>query len=119
MLGAVEPKFWRAFCEAAGRPDWIARQTEPLPQADLISELTRYFGGLTASACEACFAASDCCVSLVLDLAEAVKTPHHARRGVVQRGPLGGLQVLFPALVDGKAQALRMDFIEVGEARWA
>ena len=32
-LGAVEPKFWRAFCDAAGRPDWIARQQEPLPQS--------------------------------------------------------------------------------------
>ena len=28
MLGAIEPKFWRAFCLAAGRPDWVERQFE-------------------------------------------------------------------------------------------
>ena len=31
-LGAIEPKFWRSFCETARHPEWIARQAEPLPQ---------------------------------------------------------------------------------------
>ncbi len=43
MLGAVEPKFWRAFCEAAGRPDWIERQVEPLPQTALIGRISPAF----------------------------------------------------------------------------
>ncbi len=38
MLGAIEPKFWRAFCGAAKRPDWAARQTETLPQRAMIEE---------------------------------------------------------------------------------
>ena len=119
MLGAVEPKFWHAFCEAAERPDWIARQNEALPQAGLIGDLDRLFAGLTAEACDARFAASDCCVSLVLDLSEAVATPHHTRRGVVRRGPDGSLQALFPARVDAQAPLVRNSLVEAGEARWA
>ncbi len=119
MLGAVETKFWRAFCEAAGRPDWVTRQSEPLPQTDLIDELARYFAGLTAAVCESRFATSDCCVSLVLDLAEAVAIPHHAQRGVVRKAPSGDLQVLFPVLLDGGPPAIRSNLIEVEKPEWA
>ena len=70
MLGAVEPKFWRAFCEAADQPDWIPRQQEKLPQIALIRDLAAQFARLTLQECEACFGMADCCVSPVLDLAE-------------------------------------------------
>ena len=116
MLGAVEPKFWRIFCETSGNPRWIDRQAEPLPQSALIADVAAYFAGLTAAACLSRFAGSDCCVSLILDLAEAVETPHHLQRGIVLRG---GPQVLFPALVNGEAPAERTEFIERGEAAWA
>ncbi|MBS0644492.1 MAG: CoA transferase [Proteobacteria bacterium] len=119
MLGAVEQKFWRCFCEAAGRPDWMVRQNEPLPQTALIDDIADYFVQLTAADAMERFAASDCCVSLVLDLAEAVATPHHTARGVVRRTPRGRLQVLFPARVDDEAPVLRTDFIETEEAGWA
>ncbi len=45
MLGAVEPKFWRTFCEAAERRQWIERQDEPLPQTALIADVAAYFAG--------------------------------------------------------------------------
>ena len=38
-LGAIEAKFWSAFCRAAGRTAWIARQEDPLPQNELIAEV--------------------------------------------------------------------------------
>jgi crotonobetainyl-CoA:carnitine CoA-transferase CaiB-like acyl-CoA transferase len=60
--------------------------------------------------CEACFADADCCVSPVLDLAEALRSPHHQRRGVVREGPAGSLQALFPALIDGQPAATRPEF---------
>lgn len=119
MLGAVEPKFWRCFCEAAGEAAWIERQNEPLPQTTLIDDIARYFSLLTAADAMARFASSDCCVSLVLDLAEAIAAPHHARRGVVRRSSRGRLQVLFPARVDGEAPAPRNEFMEAEEAGWA
>jgi alpha-methylacyl-CoA racemase len=118
MLGAVEPKFWRAFCEAAGRVEWIERQAEPLPQAALIADLASLFASLSLAECEARFTAADCCLSAVLDLAEAVDTPHHVERGVVRRVAQGRLQALFPALVDGMPPAARRPAIEQGVTRW-
>jgi crotonobetainyl-CoA:carnitine CoA-transferase CaiB-like acyl-CoA transferase len=117
MLGAVEPKFWRAFCQAAGQPEWIDRRQERLPQAALITDLGRFFATLLLEECQARFAVADCCVSAVLDLSEAVDTPHHARRGVVRRAA-GGWQALFPALLDGEPPTLRPPLTEAGVMRW-
>ena len=117
MLGAVEPKFWRAFCEAAQRPDWIDRQQEPLPQTALIRDVASHFGALPLQKCRERFAATDCCVSLVLALDEAVAAPHHAQRGVVRRAG-GGWQALFPALIDAEPPALRPPLTEAGVMRW-
>ncbi len=109
-LGAVEAKFWRSFCTAAGRPDWIGRQAEVLPQHALIAELAAFFGALRLAECEVRFADADCCLSPVLDLADALRSAHHRTRGVVRPTPHGGLQALFPALVDGQPPAARADF---------
>jgi alpha-methylacyl-CoA racemase len=118
MLGAVEPKFWRAFCEAAERSDWIGRQQEPLPQTTLITDLARFFATISMDECQALFAEADCCVSAVLDLNEAVDTPHHARRGLVRRGAEGQLQALFPALIDAEPPTLRPPLTEAGVMQW-
>jgi alpha-methylacyl-CoA racemase len=118
MLGAVEPKFWRAFCEAADEPDWIPRQQEPLPQIALIRDLVALFAGFTLQDCEARFGMADCCVSPVLDLAEAVAAPYHSERGLVRRSAEGQLQALFPALIDGETPTLRQPLTEAGVLRW-
>jgi alpha-methylacyl-CoA racemase len=109
-VGAVEAKFWRGFCEAAGHPEWIARQDERLPQHALIGDVAAFFAGMSLADCEVRFAAADCCVTPVLDLAEALRSEQHRARGVVRRGPNGGLQALFPALIDGQPPAVRPDF---------
>lgn len=103
MLGAVEPKFWAAFCHAAGHPEWIARQQEPLPQQALIAEVADAMAALSLEECLRRFGAADCCLTPVLDLKEALASPHHAARGVVRQGPAGDTQALFPAHVDGEA----------------
>jgi alpha-methylacyl-CoA racemase len=109
-LGAVEAKFWRCFSEAAGHPEWIVRQDEKLPQHKLIADVAAFFASLRLAECEIRFAAADCCVTPVLDLAEALRSTHHRARGVVRGGPDGGLQALFPALVDGQPPAARPEF---------
>lgn len=106
-LAAVEPKFWLAFCTAAGHEAWIGRHQEPLPQRALIADLDHYFASLTLSECSARFTAADCCYSPVLDLGEALCSPHHLSRGLLRRGPDAALQTLFPAWVDGSAPATR------------
>lgn len=101
-LAALEAKFWRAFCAAAGRPDWEAQQGEPLPQRTLIAELTSMFRQLTLEECERRFGPADCCFAPVLELAQAVESAHVRSRGLVHRTGDGELQPLFPAIVDGE-----------------
>ncbi len=117
VLGAIEKKFWRSFCEAAGHPEWIARRAEPIPQHALTADLAAYFATLTLAQCEARFAKADCCLSPVLDLGDALHIPHHRARGVVRQGAQGGLQALFPALVDGEPPEVRQDFRSI-ETTW-
>ena len=106
-LGAIEPKFWKSFCETAGRVDWIARQDEPLPQRELTRDLAGFFATLTREECVARFARADCCLAPVLTIGEALDSAHVRERGLVLRGEAGDLQALFPALVDGEPPATR------------
>ncbi|MGI4942875.1 MAG: CaiB/BaiF CoA transferase family protein [Janthinobacterium lividum] len=100
-LGAVEPKFWAAFCNVAGRPEWAGRQEETLPQSALIADVAALLATMTLDEAVARFGPADCCLGPVLDLGEAVASPHHTERGLVRRAPDGSLQALFPAHVDG------------------
>ena len=108
-VGAVEPKFWSAFCHAAGRPDWIARQAETLPQTSLIADVAAVIGQLSLAGCTERFADDDCCVTPVLDLGEALSSPRMAGRGLVRRSPGGALQALFPARIDGQVPNSRQN----------
>ena len=107
-LGAVEPKFWAAFCTAAGRQDWVVRQSDPLPQQSLKAEVAEFFSGHTGADLEARFAGVDCCLSRVLSLQDAVHSAHHRNRGLVIPSGLGsGYQALYPAKIDGQGPAAR------------
>ena len=109
MLGAVEPKFWANFCALAERPDWIARQNEALPQAELIADLQSYFASHSFAEIVALFGERECCLSPIYDLDEALSQPHLAERGLVQRGVHGQLQALFPVLIDGARPHVRAE----------
>jgi alpha-methylacyl-CoA racemase len=106
VVGAVEPKFWRAFCLAAGREEWVARQNEAIPQHPLTAAVAAHVSQLTLAECHTRFADGDCCVSAVLPLNEALESPRTVERGLVARTTTG-LQALFPALVNGQPPAPR------------
>ncbi len=111
MVGAVEAKFWRNFAEAAGHPEWVARQPDPLPQHALIAEVSACLGAMTLAECEDRFGHTDCCVTPVLDLGEAIASPQYrARQLLVQAG--GEAQALFPAWVDGRPPGPRGKMID-------
>ena len=106
-LAAVEPRFWKAFCEAAGRPDWIPRRAEPLPQTHLIEEVAAMFWSLSLTDCERRFEPADCCFTPVLDLRDAVNSPHVRARGLIRRSTDGTIQPLYPAIIDCATPAPR------------
>ena len=101
-LGAIEPKFWAAFCAAAGHPEWVARQQETLPQQALKEEVAAFCGAERRETILTRFAQVDCCLSPVLDIASAAETPHAKARGIVQRTEEGVTQAVFPVWVDGQ-----------------
>jgi alpha-methylacyl-CoA racemase len=108
MLGSIEPKFWRAFCEGADRAAWIGRQGESLPQRALMQEVAEFFASVTLAETLARFANSDCCLSPVLDLGEAVTSEHTVSRKLVRaREETGELQALFPVYIDGEPPRTR------------
>ncbi|MFO1058124.1 MAG: CoA transferase [Dongiaceae bacterium] len=114
-LAADESKFWANFCRAVGRPDWIARQADPLPQAALIAELRALFAARPLADWDALLGAVDCCWQPVLEPAEVVRHPQVEARGLLRRtGPAGArVEVLYPAWIDGAPPAARPPHAEI------
>ena len=70
-LGALEPKFWQAWCHGVGREDLIERQFEP-PGSDAHAEVERIFLERTRDEWTEFAARHDCCLEPVLALDEAL-----------------------------------------------
>jgi alpha-methylacyl-CoA racemase len=70
-LGALEPKFWQAWCRGVGREDLIERQFER-PGSEAHAEVERIFLGRTREEWREFASEHDCCLEPVLDLDEAL-----------------------------------------------
>jgi alpha-methylacyl-CoA racemase len=70
-LGALEPKFWQAWCRGVEREDLIEKQFER-PGSDAHAEVERIFMSRTRDEWTAFAAQYDCCLEPVLDLDEAL-----------------------------------------------
>ena len=103
-VGALELKFWQAFCDAAGLPDlrdrhWALGLAPGSREAEEVAhQVAARVRGKTLSDWEAVFARVDACVTPVLTPAEALAHPHHLARGLVHRrgqvtavGPLAAI----------------------------
>ncbi len=90
-VGALELKFWQAFCEAAGLPElkphhWSLGETPGSDAARATRErVASHLRRRTRAQWEAVFAKADCCVTPVLTPAEALAELHHRARGLVHR----------------------------------
>ena len=70
-LGALEPKFWAAWCRGIEREDLIDKQFAK-PGSDTDDELETIFAGRTRAEWEAFAAEVECCLEPVLGLDEAL-----------------------------------------------
>lgn len=70
-LGALEPKFWSAWCRGVGREDLIDKAYEA-PGSDTHAEVERVFMERTRDEWQAFASEHDCCLEPVLDLDEAL-----------------------------------------------
>jgi alpha-methylacyl-CoA racemase len=70
-LGALEPKFWQAWCRGIEREDLIEKQFEG-PGSKAHKEVQKVFKGRTRAEWKAFAREHDCCLEPVLDLDEAL-----------------------------------------------
>jgi len=97
-LGALELKFWTAFCEAVGRPDLSSRHaTDTDDQAALIETMKELFASRTRDEWLALFQGHDVCLTPVNSPAAGLVDPHITARNVVRQGP--GLRFIRPPFV--------------------
>ncbi|MEP9356996.1 CaiB/BaiF CoA-transferase family protein [Xanthobacter sp. KR7-65] len=82
-VGALEEKFWQAFCDAIGQPPEL-RDDWRDPQA-CSTEVARRLGSKPSTHWEPLLAAADCCCTVVKTPAEALVDPHFSARGVFDR----------------------------------
>ncbi len=60
-LGALEPIFWRRFCQSMEKVEWIDRQYEAIPQTALMGEVQEAVGELTLAQLTNRLEGVDCC----------------------------------------------------------
>ncbi len=81
-LGALEPKFWAAWCTGVGREDLIEKQFER-PGSPTHVEVEAIFMERTRQQWQAFASEHDCCLDPVLDLDEALDSELVRARGMV------------------------------------
>jgi crotonobetainyl-CoA:carnitine CoA-transferase CaiB-like acyl-CoA transferase len=91
-FGALEPKFWRAWCEGVGRPELVERQFEAVG-SDTHREVEALFAQRTKAEWEAFNDEHDCCLEPVLALDEALASQLVRERGMVVEDRLLGTPV--------------------------
>lgn len=108
-LGPQEPKFWVIFCGKVGRPDWVDRANDPVPQNALIKEVEAMFASAPAAHWEALLSDADCCFNKVLEPLELLSDPHVAGRGLlaVRGEDEPRVEVLYPAWINDVPPAKR------------
>jgi crotonobetainyl-CoA:carnitine CoA-transferase CaiB-like acyl-CoA transferase len=81
-LGALEPKFWQAWCRGVGREDLIARQFDG-PGSQTHRAVEAIFAERTRDQWRAFASEHDCCLEPVLGLEEALGSELVRARGMV------------------------------------
>jgi crotonobetainyl-CoA:carnitine CoA-transferase CaiB-like acyl-CoA transferase len=79
----MEPRYWRAFCEAVGRPDFIAAQNDASRRPEIRSALDAIFAARTRAEWLEVLGAAGTQFAPVLDVSEALEDPHNHARGMV------------------------------------
>jgi alpha-methylacyl-CoA racemase len=80
--GALEPKFWAAFCNGVERPDLIEAQFEA-PGSEAWQQVAEVFRGRSRAEWKDFNDEHDCCIEPVLDVGEALDSELVRARGMV------------------------------------
>lgn len=84
-VGALEPKFFRRFCELLERPELADRQLDPAAQPALIAELDAIFATRPRAAWLDLLEHAEVCVAPVRTMPEALGDPQLRARQLIRR----------------------------------
>lgn len=124
-VGAIEAKFWTAFCQAMGRADWLERQVEPLPQTALQGDVEQWIAACPLSHWTSVLKDVDCCCEAVLTSREVMDHPQVKSRQTVlcendEKAPL--ITTAYPCWADGQAPRFLPEATEISaedaRGRW-
>jgi alpha-methylacyl-CoA racemase len=96
-VGALEPKFWRALCDALARPDLVPLQFATGGAGDAArAALAKVFAHTTLADWRARLEPIDCCVTPILTFEEALADPQFIARAMCVGRPDGSRQLAPP-----------------------
>ena len=99
-LGAIESKFWSAFCERVGRPDLAGtQQSDGEARARALDEIRAIMRTRSRDEWLARFADLDVCLCRVNSVAEALADPHVVARGAVTASSSGTTYITTPMTI--------------------
>ena len=94
--GALEQKFWDAFCETTALAAPL--RNDLADPAATRAAVATIIAGRAAEEWRPLFAQADCCVTVVASLEEALRDPHFAARGLFEHRVAGSSGKTIPAL---------------------
>jgi alpha-methylacyl-CoA racemase len=117
-LGALEPKFWKAWCEGVGRPNLVEHQFDH-PESEAGDEVASIFLMRTRDEWTAFAGDHDCCLEPVLALDEALAQEQVAAREMVVELDQPGIgrvrQVGFPIALSRTPASIARDAPALGQ----
>jgi len=118
-LGALEPVFWKNFCDTVGMPQWVDKQFDTEIRQELIRQVSEIFSSKARAEWCSVFAAADACCEPVLNLDEASSHPLSIENSYWLENQLadGTVEKLigFPLLFSDQPGSLRQQAPQHGE----
>ena len=115
-LGAIEPAFWKNFCDAVNKPRWVTRQYESMPQTALIEEVAGLIASRSVNHWRDLLDAIDCCFEALFSADDVAQQAQlKSRRALTAAGPT------YPAWIDQQAVETATDFEQLAASeplRW-
>ncbi|MFG6115346.1 CaiB/BaiF CoA transferase family protein [Halobacillus sp. MO56] len=98
-LAALEPKFWRSFCQFAGRNDWVEHQfTRAEKGFPIFEQVSAYFCSKPLEEWMEISLQVDCCLTPVMEIGELEHHPLWKQRTMeIREGGLTQLATMYPA----------------------
>jgi len=87
-LGAIETGFWKNFCDALQKPQWISQQYASMPQQALIAEVAEHIARRPLDYWHQLLDSVDCCYAPLLTPGQLCANPQvQARESLSEFGP--------------------------------